>query len=502
MTSNPSAEGLVCTGLVKAYSGVTVLKAVDFAVRPGTVVGLIGENGAGKSTLSSLITGVITPDAGTMTLDGVPYVPSDPADALAQGVALIHQEVRLLPDLSVAENIFLGRLPQRNGRIDRQRMNDEAAEALASLGVDIDPRRPVRGLSMARQQEIEIAKAISRHPRFVIFDEPSASLGESETEHVLARIRALRDHGAGVVYISHRLGEVQQVADEIVCLRDGQRVSDWPKGTVPQDELVSAMVGREFTLEHMDPKPSTDRVVLEVRGLGRAGAFRDVSFTVAAGEVFGIAGLVGAGRTEVVRAIAGVDRPDEGEVWLDGKQLPCTSPQSAIRAGIVMVPEDRKGQGLHLDRSAGDNLTLPWEKDLLHTGMLRSSVTRRIQQEQRARLDIRGDLSQPVKSMSGGNQQKVLIGKWLIKTPTVLIVDEPTRGVDVGAKRAIHQILHDLAEQGMAVIVVSSELEEVIGLSHRVLVMSQGRQRGILARDEATPARVMALAVHSTAVPA
>jgi ribose transport system ATP-binding protein len=490
-------RGLVCAGVVKRYSGITVLKSVDFAVRPGQVVGLIGENGAGKSTLSSLMTGVVRPDSGTMTLDGEPYLPVTPSEALASGVVLIHQEIRLLPELSVAENIFLGRLPQRRGRVDRERMHRDAGEVLGSLGVDIDPRRPVGGLSMAKQQEIEIAKALSRDPRYVVFDEPSASLGETETEHVLDRIRALRDRGTGVVYISHRLEEVREVSDEIVCLRDGARVTSWPGGDVPREALVNAMVGREFTYEHVSPRPSRADVVLEVRGLSRRGVFADVGFTVAAGEVLGIAGLVGAGRTEVVRAIAGVDHFDSGEVLLEGRPLKGTGPREAIRSGIVMVPEDRKGQGLHLDRSAAENLVLPWERELATHGLLTGKAVRRVAANQRQRLDIRGVMSLPVKSMSGGNQQKVLIGKWLVKDPKVLIVDEPTRGVDVGAKMAIYEIIRSLAAEGMAVIVVSSELDEVLGLSHRVLVMSGGRQRGILRRGEATPKSVMSLAVHS-----
>lgn len=492
--TDPTDRGLICSGLVKSYSGVRVLKGVDFTVRPGTVVGLIGENGAGKSTLSSIITGVVQRDGGDMTLDGRPYAPSSPSEALNAGVVLIHQEIRLLPELSVAENIFLGRLPRRAGRVDRERMHREAAEVLASLGVELDPRRPVRGLSMARQQEIEIAKAISRNPAYVIFDEPSASLGESETEHVLDRIRTLRDRGTGVVYISHRLEEVREVADEIVCLRDGERVAHFESGTTDKSELVNAMVGRAFTYEHTAPEPSRAETVLEVRNLSRRGVFADIDFTVAAGEVLGIAGLVGAGRTEVARVIAGVDRADQGEVLLDGTALPNGNPRAAIRAGIAMVPEDRKGHGLHLDRTASENLVLPWERELSRNGMLTPRTIRKVGLQQRERLDVRGDMELPVKSMSGGNQQKVLIGKWLVRNPKVLIVDEPTRGVDVGAKMAIYEIIRNLAAEGMAVIVVSSELEEVLGLSHRVMVMSRGRQCGILPRDEATPQRVMELA--------
>jgi ribose transport system ATP-binding protein len=322
-----TGSGLVCAQLVKSFGGVTVVKGVDFTVPRGRVIGLIGENGAGKSTLSSLITGVHRPDSGSMTLDGQPYSPATPGEALDAGVVLIHQEIRLLPELTVAENIFLGRLPQRAGRIDRARMTEESREVLDLLGAHVDPNRKVKGLSMAVQQEIEIAKAITRKPRYIIFDEPSASLGGDETERVLDRIRVLRDQGAGVVYISHRLDEVREVADGIVCLRDGARVAGWDTGAVPKEQLVNAMVGREFTYAHQAPPPAKDHCVLQVKGLGRHGAFADVEFDVAAGEVLGIAGLVGAGRTETVRAIAGADRADTGEVLVEGRPVD-TAPRS------------------------------------------------------------------------------------------------------------------------------------------------------------------------------
>ncbi|WP_218123961.1 sugar ABC transporter ATP-binding protein [Quadrisphaera sp. DSM 44207] len=500
MGQEPS--GLVCSQVGKSYSGVPVLRSVGFDVPPAAVVGLIGENGAGKSTLSSIITGVVQPDSGTMTLDGRPYAPSSPADALDQGVALIHQEIRLLPELTVAENIFLGRLPVRGGRVDRRRIDREAAEVLARLGVGIDPGRPVRGLSIAAQQEIEIAKAISRAPRYVVFDEPSAALGESETERVIEQIRALRDAGSGVVYISHRLDEVREVADRVVCLRDGRRVASWETGDVPKQELVNAMVGREFSYQHVAPRPRREEVVLQARGLRRRGAFADVDFTVSAGEVLGFAGLVGAGRTEVVRALAGVDALDGGEVLVGGRRVPPGNPRAAIASGIVMVPEDRKGQGLNLPRSAAENITLPWEKALAVRGLLTSRTVRAVGERKSAELDIRGRMHLPVASMSGGNQQKVLLAKWLVERPRVFIIDEPTRGVDVGAKEAIYEILRSLAAEGVAVIVVSSELEEVLGLCHRVLVMSAGRQQGVLDRAEATPEAVMALAVSRSALAA
>lgn len=496
MTSANGA-GLHCRNLGKKYGGTHALKSVDLSLPPGSVLGLVGENGAGKSTLNSIIAGVVRPDDGDMFLDGLPYAPLSPAEALQQGVALIHQEIRLLPELTVAENIFLGRLPLSRGRIDRPRMARESRTVLDTLGVEVDPQRRVAGLSMAVQQGIEIAKAIIRKPRYVIFDEPTASLGEAEAEQILEQVRVLRSAGTGIIYVSHRLDEVQTIADRVMCLRDGALVARWDEGGITQQEMINAMVGREFTFEHRAPPPRGDRVVLKLNGVSRAGAFRDISFELAAGEILGFAGLIGAGRTEVVRAIAGMDRFDSGEIRVDDEPVRYTSPSGAMRAGIFMVPEDRKSQGLNLGRTAAENITLPWEKKLMRLGMITKSVVAETGGKQKERFDIRGRLDLPVSSMSGGNQQKVLLAKWLVEDPNVFIIDEPTRGVDVGAKMAIYEIIRSLAANGIAVIVVSSELEEVLGLSHRVLVMSKGRQRGILSREEATPTRVMSLAVSA-----
>lgn len=486
---------LTCTELQKSYAGVVVLKGVSFSVPAGQVVGLIGENGAGKSTLSSIIAGVVAPTNGQMTLDGKPYAPSSPSDALHNGVALIHQEIRMIPGLSVAENIFLGRLPQRAGRIDRVRMVREAGRVLELLGINLDPRRRIAGLSMAAQQSIEIAKAIAREPRYVIFDEPSASLTSHETARVLDQINRMRAHGVGVIYISHRLEEVRSVAQKIVCLRDGRLVQTWLTGDVPQDELVSAMVGREFQFEHHAPEPSRDEIVLGVKDLGRTGVFQGINFEVARGEILGIAGLVGAGRTEVVRAIAGVDHAQTGELQIEGKPVILRSPGEAIAAGIVMVPEDRKGQGLNLNRTGAENILQPWEVHFGRRSLITRGLLRKVAAKCRTDFDIRGSMDRPVVRLSGGNQQKVLLAKWLVREPKVLILDEPTRGVDVGAKMAIYEIIRQCAARGVAVIVVSSELEEVLGLSHRILVMSGGRQRGILMRADADARSVMELAV-------
>ena len=492
-------KALVVRDLTKSYAGVTVLHAVNLSVTSGKVVGLIGENGAGKSTTSSIIAGIVQPDSGSMTLDGQDYSPHSPANALESGVALIHQEIRMVPALSVAENIFLGRLPISGGKVDRALINERSAEALRKLGVNIDPRRPVQGLSIALQQSIEIAKAITRDPRYVIFDEPSASLTEKETDRVLGQIQVLRDHGAGIIYISHRLQEIRDIANEIVCMRDGRVVKTWDTGNVETDELVKAMVGRDVVYAHQELKPAGHKTVIEVRDLGRSGVFENINFAVAEGEILGIAGLVGAGRTEVVRAIAGADRADSGEVLVEGQPIKLRSPGHAVRAGVVMVPEDRKQQGLNLTLDSARNIASPWERILRKSGLVTKSWVNDIAEVSRSAFDIRGDVNSPVVRLSGGNQQKVLLAKWLVQQPKVLILDEPTRGVDVGAKLSIYEIIRETAARGVAVIVVSSELEEVLGLAHRILVMSGGRQMAVLPRTEATSEAVMSLAVPQTA---
>ena len=493
MNSNKS---LTVTNIDKSYAGVQVLHSVTFTVPAGKVVGLIGENGAGKSTISSIIAGVVQPDSGEMTIDGQLYAPGNPAAAIGDGVALIHQEIRMIPELSVAENIFLGRLPMKAGRVDTAKLNQDASDVLRKLGVDIDPTRKIKGLSIAVQQSIEIAKAISKNPKYVIFDEPSASLTPHETDRVLQQIKVLCDHGAGVIYISHRLEEVQAVASEIIVLRDGHVVQAWADKKVSTDEMVKAMVGRDFRFEHHAPvETGNNEVVLEVRNLARENVFEGINFSVARGEVLGIAGLVGAGRTEMVRTIAGVDRATAGEILVHGATVKINSPANAIKAGIVMVPEDRKGQGLNLGQTGAQNIVSPWERIFRKAGVVTNGWIKELAERTAEAFDVRGGIHQPVVRLSGGNQQKILLAKWLVREPVVLILDEPTRGVDVGAKMAIYQIIRDAAARGVAVVVVSSELEEILGISNRVLVMSGGKQRKILIRSEANAESVMSLAM-------
>ena len=494
MSESTNKRVLTATGITKRYGDNTVLHGIDFQVEAGSVVGLIGENGAGKSTLSSIIAGIKRPDAGSMSIDGEIYAPTGPLDALNSGVAIIHQEIKMIPELSVAENMFLGRLPTRGGRVATRQMVAEARAVLKDLGVTLDPRRLVAGLSTATQQEIEIARAILRRPSFVIFDEPSASLGQDETKRVLDQIEVLRSRGTGVVYISHRLDEISAIADRVFCLRDGHKVGEWPAADIDREGMIRAMVGRELSGRNVAPAAPDDVVVATVDSLA-SDRFEDITFQLRRGEILGMSGLVGAGRTEIVRALAGADGFRSGRVAVDGRPVKIRSVSDAIAAGIYMVPEDRKTQGLNLNRTSAENMALPWESRLVPRGFVTVRFLNRLKKRMKEELDIRGNLDKPVGLLSGGNQQKVLLAKWLVRTPKVLILDEPTRGVDVGAKEAIYEIIRELAANGVSVIVVSSELEEVLMLSHRVMVVAAGRQRAVLSREEATPERVMQLSV-------
>jgi len=497
MSDDPAkpATRLSLRGITKSFGPVKVLHGVDLDVREGELVALLGENGAGKSTISSIITGLLPPDEGTMTWEGAPYRPGSPGDAIAHGLGLIHQEMRLLPDLSIAENVFVGRLPMRGGRVDREQMNRRASEHLRALGLDVSPTRPVRGLSVAAQQQVEIAKALTLGARLLILDEPTAALGLAETEHLFAQVRRLKREGVSFIYVSHRLEEIAQIADRVVVLRDGHLVATHETAQVPVSTLLRDMVGRSIDRIFPHMQAPTAAEVIRVEALtSAAGAFRDVSFSVGAGEVFGIAGIVGAGRTELVRAIAGADPVASGSVTLDGAALPLGQPGEAIRRGIVLVPEDRKAQGVVLDHSIADNLALGNADRLARGGWLLPDKVSAFASDLVQRLGVKGRPEQSARSLSGGNQQKVVIARWVARNPRVFILDEPTRGIDMGARAAIYELIANLAAQGMAVIVVSSDLEEVLGLSHRVMVLARGRQMGVLPRDEASNVRVMELA--------
>ena len=482
-------------GISKSYGPLQVLRDVDLDVHAGEVVALLGENGAGKSTLSGIIAGSRPASDGTMTWLGQPYAPASPRDAIDRGLVLIHQEMKLLPELTIAENVFIGRWPMRNGRVDRAAMVRRAQEQLARLNLRLPATRRVQGLSTAQQQLVEIAKALALDAKLLILDEPTAALGGAETEALFEQVRKLRAEGVGIIYISHRMEEIRRITDRIVVLRDGERVADFADSATPVRTVVESMVGR--SLERMFPsvpRPQS-RVVLEVRDLtGANGAFRNASFSVAEGEILGIAGLVGAGRTELVRAIAGADPVSGGSIWLDGRALNLRSPADAIAVGIVMVPEDRKLQGVVMDHPIDENIIYSNLDKVGRRGWITRAAVRSFADGAIKRFGVKGRAGQPASSLSGGNQQKVVIAKWLARGPRVVILDEPTRGIDVGARSGIYDIIVGLAAQGVAVIVVSSDLEEVLGISNRIVVLAQGSQAGILDRDAANDVSVMELA--------
>ncbi|MES0096628.1 sugar ABC transporter ATP-binding protein [Mesorhizobium sp. M0019] len=488
-------NGLVVSGLCKSYGPVQVLADASFEVRPGEVVALLGENGAGKSTVSNIIAGSTKPDAGTITWRGNAYSPANPAAAIDAGIGMIHQELKLLPDLSVAENVYVGRLPMRGGRIDRAAMNARASAQLKRLGLDVSPERKVRTLRIAAQQQVEIAKALTLNAELLIFDEPTAALGGEETELLFQQIRKLKAEGMSFIYISHRLDEIAQIADRVVVMRDGRIVARHERADIPVRTVVEQMVGR--SVERMFPTVSApgNDTLLEVENLSSPErSFQNVSFSVRAGEILGIAGLIGAGRTELVRAIAGADPISSGSVRVAGKPVHLNGPAAAIKAGVVLVPEDRKAQGVVLDQTIGENLAIGNFDHVAPNGWVFPKAVQKFAEAGIRRLGVKGRPNQAVSKLSGGNQQKVIIAKWVSRPPKVFILDEPTRGIDVGARAAIYDVIADLARSGMAVVVVSSDLEEVLGLSHRVLVLSRGRQRGILDRSEASNIAVMELA--------
>jgi ribose transport system ATP-binding protein len=421
--------------------------------------------------------------------------PANPRAAIDAGVGMIHQELRLLPQLSIAENVFVGRYLTTGGRINRKAMDERAHAGLQRLGLEISPSRLVEGLSTANQQLIEIAKALTLNAKLLILDEPTAALGGEETQLLFRQIERLKAAGVGIIYISHRLDEIRQIADRVVVMRDGSKVQEFDSGDVPVRTIVEAMVGR--SLDRMFPAVPTpqDDVVIEVRKLSSpAGTFDDINFKVRAGEVFGIAGLVGAGRTELVRAITGADPIASGQVILRDKDITPRSPAEAIANGIVLVPEDRKLQGLVLDHSIQENIGYANLDAISRRGVVTSRGLSQFADTFIARFGVKGRGSQDASELSGGNQQKVVLAKWLARQPKVVVLDEPTRGIDVGARASIYDTIMDLARQGVAVIVVSSDLEEVLGVSNRILVMAHGRQAGILDRKDANDVSVMELA--------
>ena len=496
-----STPVLELSHVVKTFGPVVALADGTLAVHAGSIHALIGENGAGKSTLVKIVAGVHQRDSGDLRLGGEPVDFRSTAESKAAGVAVIYQEPTLFPDLSVAENLFMGLQPRdRIGGIDRGAMRDEANRLFTRLGVRIDPDRPALGLSIADQQIIEIAKAISLDARLLVMDEPTAALSGVEAERLFAVARSLRDEGRALVFISHRFDEIFALCDTITVMRDGAYVSTDAVEDVTPGEIVNRMVGRN--VEQLFPKTdgTPGEVLLQVDHLTRRGVFTDVSFTVRAGEIVGFAGLVGAGRTEVLRAVFGVDAYDEGSVAFLGRPLPRRNPRAAIKAGMGLVPEDRRKQGLIVDMSIARNLTLVIRDRLARAGLLDSNREYASAGGWAGRLQVKaGSLDSEGGTLSGGNQQKIVLAKWLATGPKLLVVDEPTRGIDVGTKAEVHRLLDELAHQGLGIVMISSELPEVLGMSDRVYVMREGRVTAELSRDDATSETVMTAATRTAA---
>jgi rhamnose transport system ATP-binding protein len=477
----------------KSFGAVQALGDASIELWRGEAHALLGENGAGKSTLVKILAGVLSPDSGRLLLNGEELRLSGPAAARAAGIAIIYQEPLLFPDLSIAENIFMGRQPTHSfRRIDRAEMNRSVVEVFERLGVPLDPSAPAQGLSVADQQIVEIAKAITFNASVIVMDEPTAALSNTEVERLAEVIATLRAQDAAVLFISHRLQEVTAICQRVTVMRDGRFVMTDSIENVTIEHMIRSMVGRD--LDSLFPKLDVPagQVVLAVERLTREGVFRDISFTVAAGEIVALAGLVGAGRSEVARAIFGIDGRDAGRVVVNGKVIPPRSPTAAMAAGIGFVPEDRRQQGLVMSLAIDHNVSLASFGRLAHFGIIRRRAEQQLASDWAVRLQLKyGSLKDSVETLSGGNQQKVVLAKWLSRRPSLLIVDEPTRGIDVGTKAEVHRLLSELARDGVAVLMISSELPEVLGMADRVLILREGLLVGEFDREAANERDIM-----------
>ncbi len=481
--------------ITKTFGGVTALRDVTLSIPRGECHGLMGENGAGKSTLGKVLAGIYKPDSGEMIIDGERHVFSSPGDAMEAGVAMVHQELAFCADLSVAENLSMGRYPKRFGMVDRAEMGRRAEKLLAGIGVILDVWKPMRDLSTAQEQLVQIAAAVGTDPRIIVFDEPTSSLAEPDAQNLFRLIEELKTRGITMIYVSHRMPELFRLCDKISVLRDGRYAGTLTREEMTQDAVVQLMIGRsveDYFPQHLST--NLGEVRLNVENLSSPGRFQDISFSIRAGEIVGFAGLVGAGRSEIAKAIFGLDARVTGVVKLDGERLPAGSIKASMRAGIGLVPEDRKRQGCVLGMPCRANISMALLDRLRKAGMLDRTQEKQVAAQYFQQLRVKAaSLDAPVNSLSGGNQQKIVLAKWLARSGKVLIVDEPTRGVDVGAKAAIHALIDELAQQGLAIMLISSELPEVINLSTRVIVMREGCIVGELSREEATQEAILRL---------
>ncbi len=499
--TSASVSRIEVRDITKTFPGVKALQQVSLRVEPGEILSVVGENGAGKSTLMKILAGVQSQDSGQILVDGKECHFRSVSDAMAMGVALIHQELNLADNLEAGANIFLGREPLRRGMIDEAEINRRSAELLQRIGLKVSPRVLVRELTIGQQQMVEIAKAISINARVLIMDEPTSSLSAGESEKLFQVIRDLKRDGVSIIYISHRLAEVQDLSDRVVVLRDGRNAGELQREEVSHDSLVRLMVGRDISRFYVRRPHACQQTAIEVRDLvTQTWPQHKLGFQVRSGEIVGVAGLVGAGRTEMLRTLFGVDAPLSGAIRVADREVRLRSPQDAIAAGIALVPEDRKQQGIVLEMTIRQNIGLPSVFQYSQLGFLNFARERQQSADMTSRLRVRmpGD-QYPVVNLSGGNQQKVVLGKWLAMKPRVLLLDEPTRGIDVGAKQEIYQLMDELAGEGLAILFVSSEMEEIIGMSDRVLVMHEGRLTGQLNRDQLTEEAIMRLATGMSA---
>lgn len=484
--------------ITKIFPGVKALNAVNLEVLAGEVIALAGENGAGKSTLMKILGGVYQPDGGEIFVNGKPVSIRNVNDATNCGIGFVHQELNVLDNLTVAENVFLGREPKTFGiLIDRKKINTNADIYLKKLGLDISPKTPLIELPIAQQQMVEIAKALSLNAKILILDEPTSSLTLTETEKLLSVLKDLRNQGVSIIYISHRLGEIKEIADKVVTLRDGQNAGILNKDEINHDAIVRQMVGRDIEKFYKPPTKIEDSTMFEVEGL-RTLRYpnKTVSFKIKKGEIVGFAGLVGAGRSETAQAIFGVEHNLSGKFLIDGKPTKISSTKDAIRNGIFLVPEDRRNSGLILDFAIRENITLPSLEKFTRNKLISKKAESTVSQEMCKKLNVKTpSVETNVGNLSGGNQQKVVLAKWLSLNPKLMIFDEPTRGIDVGAKSEIYQLMRDLAEKGVAIMMISSDMEEILGESDRVAVMHEGGITGFLNREEASEEAVMQLAV-------
>ncbi|OCP10141.1 MULTISPECIES: sugar ABC transporter ATP-binding protein [unclassified Ensifer] len=494
----PKAEYLLSAeGIRKEFPGVVALDDVEFKLKRGTVHALMGENGAGKSTLMKILAGIYTPDKGDVRLKGVDIRLKSPLDALENGIAMIHQELNLMPFMTVAENIWIRREPKnRFGFVDHGEMNRITARLFDRLKIKIDPEIEVRHLSVANRQMVEIAKAVSYESDVLIMDEPTSALTEREVAHLFEIIRDLREQGIGIVYITHKMNELFEIADEFSVFRDGKFIGTHASSDVTRDDIIRMMVGREITQMFPKEEVPIGDVVLSVKNLTLDGVFRDVSFDVRAGEILGLAGLVGSGRSNVAETLFGVTPASSGTISIDGKTLSIDSPNTAIKNRMAFLTEDRKDTGCLLILDILENMQIAVLQDRFVKGgfVTEKQITAACEEMSRKLRVKTPNLQERIENLSGGNQQKVLIGRWLLTNPRILILDEPTRGIDVGAKAEIHRLVTELARNGVAVVMISSEMPEVLGMSDRIMVMHEGRVTGFLDRAEATQIKVMELA--------